>query len=325
MLSLAGIIIYHLHILISIIGSVFVVCASVSNVRNANPTTVIVGVCAVVTFILIPFFTTFSLRIISTEKESEIVKQMLYHLSVICGLVLLVDLVINIFERVLPTNSLLLKFVRKYSYPNIHLESSVKQAASHKMNRLVRNACEVHKVAEQDGGIAQGLSETKYGIAMLAYSKLCDKKEEVEGFKQVWSRIWNGDLFNQDGIWLSTHLLSGNLAQVTVCVLLAGLFATLYTSETFQTLLGHLDTLIPGKNQRWRLILPLICGFICGELTIISIISKYIPSAINTVILFRSGGYESLKGGRSFLKLRFAVDNSSLLFGSIFWVSCTIP
>ncbi len=66
--------------------------------------------------------------------------------------------------------------------------------------------------------------------------------------------------------------------------------------------------------------MPLIFGFIVGELTIISIISKYIPSVVNTItIQFRTGGIESLKGGASFLKLRFAVDNSSLLFGSIFW------
>ncbi len=65
--------------------------------------------------------------------------------------------------------------------------------------------------------------------------------------------------------------------------------------------------------------MPLIFGFVCGEVTIISLMSKYIPSSVNTVILFRSGGFESLKDN-SFLKMRF--NDSSRLFGSIFWVSC---
>lgn len=130
--------------------------------------------------------------------------------------------------------------------------------------------------------------------------------------------MWNRELFDEEGIWLTTHVLSGNLAQVTVCVLLAALFTVVYTSEPFQQTLEQLDKL-PGQ-QRWRLVVPFFFGFCCGELTIISIISKYIPSSINTVIQFRSGGFESLKS-ISFLKLRLAVDQSSLLFGSIFWVS----
>ena len=210
--------------------------------------------------------------------------------------------------------------LHKHTDPNTRLEAQIKQAASFKFNRLLRNACDVHKMAELNGGV-RGHSETKYGMSMLAYAKLSDNKEQLARPRQIWKEIiWSGHLFDQEGIWLTTHVLSGNLAQVTVCVLLAALFISFYTSEPIKQGLEYLDDLsVIGQSQRWRLLLPLIFGFIFGELTIISIISKYIPSVVNTVIQFRTGGYESLKGGASFLKLRFAVDNSSLLFGSIFW------
>jgi len=301
---------------LSVLGSIFIIAASAGNVKNANPFLMVVGICATLIFIVLPFFLELSVGLVSTEKSREGINPVLYHLSVICGFVLLIDPVMSIFQRFLPEKSSLLMFVQKHM-DNTRLEAAVKRAASFKMNRLVRNACDVHKAAELDGGIGQGL-ETRYGIAMLAFAKVSDQKEELDSFINTWKRIWNRELFEDEGIWLTTHVLAGNVAQVTVCVLLATLFAIVYSGELFQQGLDHLDKLVPGYSQRWRLLVPLFFGVICGELTIISIISKYIPSSINAILQFRSGGFESLKGN-SFLKLRYAVDNSSLLFGSIFW------
>ena len=68
--------------------------------------------------------------------------------------------------------------LHKHTDSNTRLEAQIKQAASFKINRLLRNACDVHKTAELNGG-AQGLSETKYGMSMLAYAKLADKKQQL--------------------------------------------------------------------------------------------------------------------------------------------------
>mmetsp|Transcript_27232 Transcript_27232/g.38982 ORF Transcript_27232/g.38982 Transcript_27232/m.38982 type:complete len:587 (+) Transcript_27232:1130-2890(+) len=300
----------------SVLGSIFVISASAGNINNANHFLTVVGICANLIFIILPFFFEMSAGVVSTEKSREGINPVLYHLSVLCGFVLLIDPVMSIFQRTLSEKSSLFMFVRKHT-DNTRLEAAVKRAASFKVNRLVRNARDVHKAAELDGDIGQGL-ETRYGIAMLAYAKVSDQMEELDGFRRTWNRIWTRELFEDEGIWLTTHVLSGNLAQVTVCVLLAALFIIVYSSELFQQGLDYLDKLVPGYSQRWRLVVPLFVGVVCGELTIISIISKYIPSSVNTVMQFRSGGFESLKG-RSFLKLRYAIDNSSLLFGSIFW------
>lgn len=44
----------------------------------------------------------------------------------------------------------------------------------------------------------------------------------------------------------------------------------------------------------------------------------YIPSALTTVLRFRSGVFGSLRD-RSFQKYRFAQDSSTFLFGSSIW------
>lgn len=222
------------------LGSIFTICASAGNARNANPFLMVVGVCAVVIFILIPFFYDVSIfGLFSTRKESDFADKVLYHLSVMSGFVLLLDPLLYIFRRLLPANSLLLAFV-----DNTRLEASVKRAASYKLNRLVRNACDVHKLAELDGGVGQGLGETRYGIAMLAFAKVSDRKEDLDSFRQTWKRILNRELFEDEGIWLTKNVLAGNFAQVTVCVLLAGVFNWVYTSE-----LEGLDYLLISKSR----------------------------------------------------------------------------
>ena len=179
----------------------------------------------------------------------------------------------------------------------------------------------IHKTAEFDCGISNGVGETKYGKALLAYAKKTNQTEEggLLHFTQAWKQILNGRLFKDEGIWFTTHLLAGNAAQCTICLLLGALFHQFHNSELFQDGLNYLDKLTQG-SQRWRLMLSLFFGVFCGKITIITITVNYIPSTVRTILQYRSGGYGSLHS-KKFLKLRFAVDQSSLIFGSMFWGS----
>ena len=201
-------------------------------------------------------------------------------------------------------------------------ESQTKQAASYKLSRLVRNACDVHKAAEFDGGIHGGVvGETKYGTAMLAYARTSDRREEFAGgLLHTWQKILNGNLFKQEGIWLTKQVLAANVAQLTLCLVLGAAFVEFYESKLFQEALKHLDNLdkLTQTPQRWRLMVSLVFGVICGEMAIITIAANYIPSTVRTIQQYRSGAYESLHN-KKFQKLRLAVDQSTLLFGSIFW------
>ena len=92
-------------------------------------------------------------------------------------------------------------------------ESSLKQSAAFKMNKLVGNALDLQKVNEKESVI-----DTHYGQALLAYAKLGEKSEHIGGFKWVWDQIWTGDLFRKEGVWLSARLLAGNTSIILASI-----------------------------------------------------------------------------------------------------------
>ena len=297
----------------------FIVWASIGNsVYPTNPLWIVFGMCAVGVFILFPYFREFQSFFVDTNKSEDADSQLLYHLSLACGFALLLASVLNIVQRIRPATKSSEGYFSWIFTPGIvRLESKIKQAASYKMNSLVHNACEVHKTAEFDGGISNGaVGETKYGKALLAYARTSDQTEESLGFVQTLKRMWNGKLFTQEGVWLTSHLLAANVAQLTICLLLGSIFILIYQSELFQEGLKYLDQLT-GGSQRWRLMFSLFFGIAAGEITIIVIVMHYIPSTVRTILRFRTGCYESLHS-KKFQKLRLAVDQSSVRAYPIF-------
>ncbi|KAL7553368.1 hypothetical protein ACHAWF_016652 [Thalassiosira exigua] len=305
-----------------ILGTVFIVWASFGNsIHPTNPLWIVLAMGAVVLFVLLPHFKDFDLEVISSKKKGATDQRLLYRLSATCGFLLLFASLLNLSQRLLPERWFKNTFAAKFCTPGVvRHEADFKQAASYKVNQLVRNACQIHKTAELDGGVSNDVGETKYGRAMLAYARTSDEREEFGGFMWTWKKIYNGELFRDEGVWFTTHLLAGNVAQFFICLILGALFIQFYQSELFQEGLKYLDALPieTHGSERWRLMLPLFFGVIWGEILILVIAANYIPSTVNTILQYRSGGESSLHK-KKFLKLRFAVDHSSLLFGSIFW------
>jgi hypothetical protein len=62
-----------------------------------------------------------------------------------------------------------------------------------------------------------------------------------------------------------------------------------------------------------------ISGGAVALTTCIATVSRYLPSAVTTVLSFRSGVRDSLRDDRSFHVYRFAQDTSTALFGSSLW------
>jgi hypothetical protein len=71
----------------------------------------------------------------------------------------------------------------------------------------------------------EAVMETHFGQSLLAFSKAGDKFEEAGGFIWTWKRIFSGEAFREEGLWLSARLLASNMAQflVTIFVLIAGI------------------------------------------------------------------------------------------------------
>ena len=95
----------------------------------------------------------------------------------------------------------------------------MKLAAAFKMNRMVRNAVNIHKAADFEHGAGPSSNkDSSYGRALLAYTKVQDKKEEFGGWCWCWKQVITGAINRDEGIWLNNRMLQGNASQVFICI-----------------------------------------------------------------------------------------------------------
>ncbi len=110
------------------------------------------------------------------------------------------------------------QMLQRFTESKYNAEKRSYQAAVFKLGRLLQNAQNLHnswKNARELGG-----SLTCFGSALLAFSK---KSQSSEKFSL--SNVFNGKFFWEEGIWLSSRLLSGVVLQL-VAVFFFSLFAS---------------------------------------------------------------------------------------------------
>ena len=122
----------------------------------------------------------------------------------------------------------------------------VKRAAAHKLSVMTRNAIEIAEYKDQDAVL-----DTHFGQGLHGYARLEQRTERIGGFTWTWKRIFAETLFDEDGIWLSSRLVSNNMTQFVVCVfvVIAGVTLTQttindYNKEKAQRLAGEYMGLI---------------------------------------------------------------------------------
>ncbi|KAL7506893.1 hypothetical protein ACHAXN_004107 [Cyclotella atomus] len=218
-----------LMVQLSVFGTTFVLWASIGNSSNSNPLFAIISMGAIVMFSIAPFFYEFSLEpkengiIISTVKETRATEQLLYILALLGGFLLLLA-ELRILVQISIPRGLWERFntLQKLLIPGtIQLEAKVKLASSFKVNRLIRNANIIHKSSSVE---AFNESETTFGRALLSFSKASDQTETIGDSLWVWRKLLKLELFEEEGVWLTTHLLAGNLAQFTICLFIISFF-----------------------------------------------------------------------------------------------------
>ena len=112
--------------------------------------------------------------------------------------------------------------LRKLLIPGtIQMEAKIKKASSYKLNRLIRNAYLIHK---HSSVATSGETETLFGRALLTFSKKTENREELGGLLWMWRKLYNLEIFEEEGCWLTSHLLAGNLAQFTICLFIISFF-----------------------------------------------------------------------------------------------------
>jgi lipid-A-disaccharide synthase-like uncharacterized protein len=202
---------------LSILGTLFVVWASLGN--STLPTSIVwivIGMVPAVMFVL-AYFMELDLWILTTAKVEGYVYMVIYIVSLIGGFVLLLASVLNITQRVmymkydLDGNGVIdATEVRgqfgKWLIPGmVRLEAAMKKSASFKTNQLLRNASEIHKIIDTENSVRDGVTETQYGKVLLAYAQSNSRTEEIQmGVVKTWKKMYDGTLFEEDGICFSS-------------------------------------------------------------------------------------------------------------------------
>lgn len=139
---------------------------------------------------------------------------------------------------------------RIFAPGSVKAEALIKQAAARKINTLVKNARDVHGVIEE-GKAEEG--KMSYGQGLVNFSLLEDQVEKAGGLIWTWKRIYNGELFSVEGIWISARIWAGNLAQslLSLFIVVFGISTTDYivtewragltTTDYLETILGWLQ------------------------------------------------------------------------------------
>jgi len=209
----------------------------------------------------------------------------------------------------------------------IRTESRAKQAGTRKINNLVLNALEVHRVKKQESVVP-----THFGQALLNFAEMTPEFVEAGGFGWTWRMICSRDLFRVEGLFFSGRLLSSNFAQFALIpfILIGGIMATRSVSQEAdggassaeQFLRDHLNVVVDLSDEvasfQKAMAAALATGTSIAFLTALSIAVMVLPSASTTAMKFRSGVIPFVNDTRVKM-LRIAPDQTASLRGFMFW------
>mmetsp|Transcript_22716 Transcript_22716/g.46637 ORF Transcript_22716/g.46637 Transcript_22716/m.46637 type:complete len:656 (+) Transcript_22716:299-2266(+) len=308
---------------LSILGTSFLWLSSLGNtIYPTHPFYILIGIACIAVFTILPFF--HELRVgnyVSTEKQNN-GRMSLYFLSMIGGCVLIFLKLIGLLDSLIPIQFLMdhIRVGKMILSSNVRSEAKIKRAAAFKLNRMVKNAMDVHSLTDTLGDSRCGTNSTtsaangsEFGKALLHFAKLSDKTVSDGGWGWAWRSIWNGQIYDNEGIWLSTRIIAGNLSKLIICLIFPIFGYIFLNGDLYQTYVQQLD-----KSEQWRMIVPATIGIILGFFAATNLALTLLPSTIRTVLQFRYGCIGSLND-KVFLDYRLAVEQQSLIFGSIFW------
>ena len=186
----------------------------------------------------------------------------LVYLLVVFGVVLILLQLKNLFDYFMPNfePTKMYKIFDGIAGSNTQRSFRSKQAGIYKINQLVKNAYELHKLDEKsqqrsalkanspEGGSIKHTSSK--AIALQNYADQVDELEEVGGL--IWSvkEYFSGRLAGTEGVWLPSRLLAANAIQfvativvITVSsIVFRDIIDELYPKELPDSIIDSIDT-----------------------------------------------------------------------------------
>jgi hypothetical protein len=112
------------------------------------------------------------------------------------------------------------KWGARFGFSSLKQELQVKEAAAYKLNELAVNARNLHYRAN-----ATTASKTYFAHGLTSYNLHGTEYVQAGGIIWSWKKIWDGTIFNQEGIWYSARLVASNISQllISIFILLLGI------------------------------------------------------------------------------------------------------
>ena len=204
---------------------------------------------------------------------------------------------------------------------NVLYETKIKQSALFKVDQMLNHAYDVHQEVIRDKekrrtSTADSSALSNFGQATNAFSKRDGLTVYVGGTSWAWKSIRRGTLFTQEGIWLSGRLVAGSAFQICVIFAIPILFSYMVPVIIEQTRIqAGLDKATDTTAADKRAKIAFGIGTACAFLVAINSTILYIPSVVTTTMKFRRGVIPTLRSEDFLHRYRFALDQSTLLFG----------
>ena len=227
-----------------ILGTVFVSLASAGNSIHLqhNFTSllgVLLGISCITVSCILSYVFEVEILLINTTKEDDKEDDPLYDFQY------LTTLVLGCFLLLFQVKALLYVLIPRSIWEKLpssdfwltsgmaKSEGSTKRAAAFKINRMVENAISQHdgKILDHDQSsrlkIRSSSKRSAFGQAMLNFQASADYREKVGGVWYTIKKMWNGSLFDEEGVWIHARLYAMNISQWFIVVFFVILYSLL--------------------------------------------------------------------------------------------------
>ena len=206
-------------------GGIYVTCLSLGNYNGSTRFEIILGTLFTVLLTIIPKFFRFDFIILSNITSHDTRRQnIISWVHFIFGCIIIFQNVLSLIHSYV-SNEMVMKnvFVSKIlKGTERRMETEVKQAATFKVNSMIKNAYNLHmpknknlhRTLEAIRGSSRRVEESTHIRALLNFTKEQEERELTGGFLWSWKNFLNGDLLDREGIWIHTRIIASNFAQV---------------------------------------------------------------------------------------------------------------
>lgn len=211
-----------------------------------------------------------------------------------------------------------LKKSRYWTFGNSTYEYKIKQSALFKLDKMLSNAHDVHRdvIRSKRSKAGTAVSDntlSNYGLALAEFSKRDGIFKYIGGIGWTWRRILSGDLFSQDGIWISSRMVTGTFALILLIIAIpvAAYVGLPLVAAQFN----------PDEDEKLGLGVRISWGacVVVAFLNVVLLTILFLPTVVATIFKFRRGVIGTLRSEDFLHRYRFALDQSTLLVPGMFF------